>query len=774
MKNWIIRILFLLLIVHIAAAKEPIGFSGMEMFKFDYGIQQLKTADLNNDGFTDIVMVNNYKAKIEILANKGPDWQTEDADRKEVIDNINVINYDSRFKVETLPLTQRVDALCTFDMNNDKKLDLVFIGNPGGLFIYLQKDDFRFEKEKNVRIEDIPETPFLSCTDLKNDGIPYILVVTKNKMLVFNTKEDKALSHPDEIPLEENFVNGIKELFVEDINGNGKKDLLFAVPFMDESVWVKFQTSTGDFGPFKTYSIDKYRSLQLEDIDNNGKPELVYIQTVSGRVLISEIVNFDKKKQSSRFTEPAIYPYPSQEAKERDLALGDINGDGFTDIVISEPKISAVSSFIQDPSATFNRFQVFPSLVEAETVIIDDITPAEGNEVLIFSKKENVIGISKFEKSGVLSFPDPIKTEGKITAVNLADMNGDGKNDLIYGAEIQEPKKVKGVVIRLKTEDGSFSKEEIRITPKDKFRSSPEKIVIFDADGNGLNDLFVFVPFEKNFRIFLQEKEGSFNEISASPSFDTGIIEKVKEENFSVSDLDGDGKKEFIITRNNFARILTIQDNNIKIMEQINSPLNGTVAAVIPMDIDGKAPSELLLHDSQFNRLFIMQTKNGATFEPIDTIEVKSIDVSTIRVKDINSDGREDILLQGGKAFGILFQSPEKTGIELVDSYETRIKDGVYGYLLCEDFSSGNGKDIILLEASNHIIEFLSVEKKKISHSLKFKTYETGPGNTQRDYSRSNQQQFEPREMKVADVTGDGLADLITIIHDRVIVYIQE
>ena len=32
----------------------------------------------------------------------------------------------------------------------------------------------------------------------------------------------------------------------------------------------------------------------------------------------------------------------------------------------------------------------------------------------------------------------------------------------------------------------------------------------------------------------------------------------------------------------------------------------------------------------------------------------------------------------------------------------------------------------------------------------------------------------EPREMKIADVTGDGKANLVTVIHDRIIIYPQD
>ena len=48
-------------------AKESFGFSGMEMYKLDWDTHNLRLADVNGDGLTDIVVVNNARARIECL-----------------------------------------------------------------------------------------------------------------------------------------------------------------------------------------------------------------------------------------------------------------------------------------------------------------------------------------------------------------------------------------------------------------------------------------------------------------------------------------------------------------------------------------------------------------------------------------------------------------------------------------------------------------------------------------------------------------------------------
>src|SRR5262245_46504712 len=46
------------------------GFSGPETFPIDPFISDLRTADIDGDGLTDIIIVNNSRSKINILYNQ--------------------------------------------------------------------------------------------------------------------------------------------------------------------------------------------------------------------------------------------------------------------------------------------------------------------------------------------------------------------------------------------------------------------------------------------------------------------------------------------------------------------------------------------------------------------------------------------------------------------------------------------------------------------------------------------------------------------------------
>jgi len=53
---------------------------------------------------------------------------------------------------------------------------------------------------------------------------------------------------------------------------------------------------------------------------------------------------------------------------------------------------------------------------------------------------------------------------------------------------------------------------------------------------------------------------------------------------------------------------------------------------------------------------------------------------------------------------------------------------------------------------------------------MRFKVFEE---KNYRDGDKRSATSVEPRDLEIADVTGDGKSDLVTLIHDRIIIYPQ-
>ena len=76
--------------------------------------------------------------------------------------------------------------------------------------------------------------------------------------------------------------------------------------------------------------------------------------------------------------------------------------------------------------------------------------------------------------------------------------------------------------------------------------------------------------------------------------------------------------------------------------------------------------------------------------------------------------------------------------------------------------------DIVSLDAGEQMCEILTLsEQSKLLYATGFKVFES------KLFTGGEQEEQEPSQAVIADVTGDGAADLLLLAHDRVLIYPQ-
>ena len=93
-----------LTVLSCAAAPAPtnntfFGFTGPETFPIDPFIAELRAADLDGDGLTDLIIVNNSRSKITLLYNQTGKTNLAAAS-KGVKRELNELPPDARFRIE--------------------------------------------------------------------------------------------------------------------------------------------------------------------------------------------------------------------------------------------------------------------------------------------------------------------------------------------------------------------------------------------------------------------------------------------------------------------------------------------------------------------------------------------------------------------------------------------------------------------------------------------------------------------------------------------------
>ncbi|MCK4291561.1 MAG: VCBS repeat-containing protein [Planctomycetes bacterium] len=779
---------------------EYYGFEEIEIVKLDWGIMGLRVVDFNGDGRNDIAVVNNRKAKIELLIQKeavGP-GETEVAVDPNDID-VNALTPPTRFARQSIAVSQKIYSLVCGDLNSDGLTDLAFYGEPKGLYVILQKagegepdkaKSLSWRTRKRIKIDDgLVVSRALVCADLNNDGADDLALAGRDSIYIILQKESGSLAEPVKYPVSAQTLS----VRAGDLNGDNINDLILVTSDIGKPVHVRFGLETGQLGPQVQFFIERPFTFELGNLDGEGGDEVLTIEGTSGRLVCYK---FASEKGQEADWPILFYPLTSGEGStKRDLVISDFDGDGLADVAISDPGAAELILYRQAEGLGLAEPVRFPAFADIVSLSAADVDNDGKSELGILSVKEKVIGLSTFEEDR-LSFPKPVDLTGEPLAMELADVDGDEIVDCIYvskdangvrslrvfytvafslGVEIigHKTRKKAASDITLVGEVGGAL--ELK-----KLTANPDGLKVMDVDQDGLEDVLIFVSYELPILVRQVEK-GKF-EIVESGKAQAGLIKNANLRSIGTADVDGKAGKELLVAQKNFARSLVFsKGKSWRILDQYNAKgKENVVSAVAAFDIGvedvGGRPAIVLL-DGQKGQLQILRAGEDKTYRFERELEVgKWSSAAHLKMVLAALTGSEakSILLFDSEKFALLTPPSGGEGPEHLErqfSYETKIKDGRYGNLGAGDINSDDRTDLIMVEYRRNHFEILALDSgQKPVPAMRFKIFE------QKSYSQISAARtgVEPRELQIVDVTADGKDDLVTIIHDRIIIYPQD
>lgn len=231
----------------------------------------------------------------------------------------------AEYAASTRPL--RVDHA---DFNGDGNQDAAVVGMDNKVDLFLGKGDGTFGPKTEYAL---PQVPYMLAfaivaADLNGDHKPDLAVSGGNPIghiVVFLNTGDGTLGKPEVLTT----GYGPTEIDAADLNRDGKTDLVTADNYA-AGVTVRLGLGAGRFGPERRYSVGPGpQGLDIADLTGDHVPDLV---TGGFGRLPDSLSVLDGRGDGGFRTARDTAAGESV----NDVATGDFNGDGVTDVVVAE------------------------------------------------------------------------------------------------------------------------------------------------------------------------------------------------------------------------------------------------------------------------------------------------------------------------------------------------------------------------------------------------------------------------------------------------------
>jgi len=749
-----------------SAAAAPVtnsfGFSGHEIFPIDQQIGLLRVADLDGDGLNDIVVANDLRSKINLLYNlTGKTNRTETPKAKL---EVNELPPDSRFRIDSIPVDERLASLAVVDLNGDGRPDLVYFGDGKDLEVRYNLGTNGWSEPKKWHFDDgRMDANALATGDLNGDGLTDVALLGESGAVYFLAQQkDHTLAEPQKIP----YSGNPKAVQISDADGDGRNDLVFVEFDSSSPVRVRLQNASGQLGPEIYFKGQPIRSFWMDNLAGDRTNFLVTIVQATGRAEVSQMVRKPAEPLAGNFKNGQfqILPLKKTDSPERGILWADVDGDGRADLVVAEPESGQISVSLQQADGSLAPPKTFPCLAGVTRMAAADWKSGEKPTIFLLSRDESSVAMTQFDKNGRLPFPTPLPLDGKPLVMATGVLKEGGKPVL---AVIVDKDGTRSLVIR--TAEGKTTTKKL----SDNFKSNPTSLAIQDVNQDGLADIVVLVPYEK-IKVLLQKKDGNFDELDVDPP--GGAMEQPW---LAAADVDGDGKPELLLPQKNFVRAVVLEPQAqaegatngptwaFHVKDQINGAASDSriaSVAVVPNG-HGAVPSLFLL-DAEHKQLTLSERDTNGVWQVIKNIDLPATGFSNLKCVPL---GGLAVAFMGQNAVAWLPLQGDIWSLAKLDEYDTPIKDGFLNDVTAGDLNGSGRKQLVFMEtARNHIDLVLFDKNRKLVPGDRWQVFE------QHTFRSSQNAVPEPRECVVADVTGDGKNDLIVLVHDRILVYPQE
>lgn len=756
------RLLFPLLALPLAAAADGIFFDGPEVVKLDWNTTALRCADFNGDGLPDLALINQDRARIEFLLQRKDGPKPGEPERTSRDDRWNPVLELSRLDKQPLVIGRRAFALAVGDWNGDAKPDIAYTTDEKKLILRTQAGTGDWSAKKEFTLDSVSEDPeSLLATDLNGDGRADLALLTETRLQLWHQSAPGTWAEAKAYALGQSKCGGLRHA---DLDGDGLTDLFYTSPEAD-AVFVRLQKKGGSYGQEWRLQIPSTRCW-VHPVRLGKDTGLAWIRNDTGMVEVARLSRADAATATDRAASIRHAIPSTSDAKTGTTAYGDLDGDGHADVVLAEPKNARLWFFAGQPGGSFAEGREFPALSGIESLSISTI---HGQPALVMlSPAEKSVGLSRWQKNR-LTYPEVIHQSADTLLALTTGTLGTEKSPSIHA--LTESKGKVSLLTLSSSAQGTHHTPTTRELPSAP--SKPAALRILDADQDGKGDLALFSTLAP-MQILLtrQDEKAPFKRAEGLPD---NLLNKLTPAALTTADLDGDGKDEFVIARDQLARAFRIgPDAKARTVEQFNAPdATAQISALViaPPTAPGGTGPRALLADTAARKLYEMAPGPDGVFRAASTHALAGTTPEQCHL--LPGPDAAALLLIGRTSFDLSPFAGPTLRLETVATFDSGLKDTAATDLLITAFTGAPADDILTLDnGKSRVIELFTTSGESPpawTSALFFRVFETDP-----QYRGKVGLTNEPHDYLAPDLDGDGRPDLALLVHDRLLLYLRK
>lgn len=340
---------------------------------------------------------------------------------------------------------------------------------------------FAYPKHINASIN----AATMAIGDVNGDGINDVLETSDSlsdsySLLVFPGKADGTLGAPINVGNGQIGRCWPGQIAVADLNGDGRNDVVLGSA--DCGMQVFIQNPDGQLIADQYLNWGVTSQIRLKDMNGDGRLDVVTSSPNTHFILVG------LGDSNGHFSAPQLINIGAISGT-RDLQLGDINGDGLPDIIatINGGYVGQdVMVIRQNPDRSFGA----PTFISANSsfypaaIAVGDLN-GDGRLDIVMSSggnKPTALHVLYQQANGQLSTPVALSSYDIPGPMTIADMNGDGRLDIV----VQHDGWFK-VGIYVQQTDGSMAPEALYAAPYGSW--TLQTLAVGDVNNDGLLDI---------------------------------------------------------------------------------------------------------------------------------------------------------------------------------------------------------------------------------------------------------------------------------------------